>query len=548
MAFVDLDTIKLDKEPQSTGGQLVDLSTIKLDSPIDPTAASLAQFQPEKMELPSAEEFKQAGQGAQNLPGQFARGIVGQLPVAGMIAGGALGAPAGPLGAVGGAGMGGAIGAGARGAIQSAMGWRTPPTLPGALQEMGKEGLMGAGAEMAGPIIAGAGPLFGGIQKIISPYAKSTAARITADESTAAAQKLVETAGAQISPNVINPSRAANFFNRLTEGMWPASSIMAKQRGGLQEVADSLQQEFVANRGLFSTSRAGANAAWDNWVNLAGGSGAPYELPKTLQVINEASKKPFAMELKSVTDAAGNIVKQEVPMGTFWKKHIATFKQSLEQNRQVTVQEIRDLLNVLNPTASKGAERTARMKIGEALMEDLSASGNQEMVDALANARDLARLQRIAAPLQSLFNKATIAPTKAGEVEAFNPASFVNQWNQRREIFLNNKNYSAEDIRVIDAFAVKMKAIVPDLQKAAQFTPSYSLQGIGQMNLQNPLGIIAGVAKYPVLAAPVGIDTGLAYSLMNPNGVLRRFLTTGFKPPVLSTKVGIMEAMEQAND
>lgn len=492
-------------------------------APTDYTSESLGQFQPGNI----PEIAKQAA------TSELGQGFINQLPVAGMMVGGTAGGLlGGPIGAPVGAALGAGIGQAGRGLVQESLGIR-PPQLP--MQnwaDIGRESMFGAGAEMAGPLLAK------GVQKVISPFAASTAERMATDESVKAAQQLVQ-AGAPISPDIINPSRTAKFFNWLTEKVWPASSMVAKKRASLQDTANALQEEFVNSRGLYNTSKGGVNQAWENWVNMAGGAEAPYELPKTLEIITQASKKPFAMELK-----AG----EEVPVGAFWKKYASTFKQSLEENGQVTVQEIRDLLNVLNPTGAKGAERTWRMKIGDAIMEDLGKSGNQEMVEALSSAKDLARLQRIAGPLQNIFNRSMIEPTKAGEEMVFNPDNFVKLWNQRRGWFVDNKNYSAEDVRVIDAFASKMKALVPDLARAAKFKSDTPLMGVFNPNLQNPLGMAALAYKYPAVAIPAGLDAGLAISLMNPNGVLRKFLTTGFNPPNLTAKMGLMKTMEGAND
>lgn len=500
-------------------------------SPTDPMAASMGMFQPENMQAPPVDQL--AG-----IPKQFAQGMVEQLPIAGMIGGGAIGSIAGPPGIVAGASLGGGIGAGARGAIQTGMGWRKPPTLGEAAGEMGKEAMYAGLTQMSGPLLAT------GLQKITSPFAGRVAARAAKDPAISAALGLVEQ-GAPISPEVIAGTKTARFFDWAAEKLWPASAIMANKRQGLQKVADSLKDEFVNTRGIYNTSKAGTNEAWENWVKMAGGAEAPYELPKTLQVITEASKKPFAMELKSTTDAVGNVVTQEAPIGAFWKKYASTFKQSLEENGQVTVQEIRDLLNVLNPTGAKGAERTARMKIADAIMEDLGKSGNEEMVKALANAKDLARLQRIAAPLQAIFNKATIPAKAAGDEVTFSPSNFVNLWQQRRGNFLTNKNYSAEDIRVIDKFADKMKALVPDLALGSK----YQFAGLTQTSPANPLGAGALAYKFPGIVIPSSVaDSFLAFSLMNPNGIMRKFLTTGFKPPTLSSKVGIMSGMEGLND
>jgi len=50
--------------------------------------------------------------------------------------------------------------------------------------------------------------------------------------------------------------------------------------------------------------------------------------------------------------------------------------------------------------------------------------------------------------------------------------------------------------------------------------------------------------KYPLIALPVGADRWLAGSLMSPNGLMRKFLTTGIKPPTLPLKVGLTKYLE----
>ena len=475
-----------------------------------------------------------------SIPAQIGRGLIEQLPMAGMVLGGVGGAALAPVvGAPIGAGLGAGVGQAAKGFLQETLGIR-PPQLPSQnIGEIGKQTALGATTEVLNPYIAK------GIQKVVSPFANLVGSRMAEDPTIQAAQNLV-TKGAPISPDVIAGTKTSNFFNWLAEKVWPASAVMAKERGSLQDVANGLQQEFVQSRGLYNTSKGGVDQAWENWVNLAGGKEAPYELPQTAEALKKAMSQPFAMELKLGKDEAGNLVKESVPAGAFWKKYASTFLNELETTGQTSVQSIRDLLSTIKPTASKGAERTAKMKIVDTLVNELGEQSSPEAAEALASARDIARLQRIAGPLQSIFNKSVIEPTSAGEEAIFNPASFVNLWNQRRGSFLNNNNYSAEDIRVIDKFTDQMKALVPDLSRAAKYKPSLSLQGITQIGLDNPLAVAGTIYKFPAVAVPVGMDTMMAHSLMSPNGIMRKFLTTGFNPPNLTTKMGIMKGLQEA--
>ena len=529
----DLDPVGQTQVP--SGPKIV--TPDQLDPVMDITSASLGQFNP-NMQMPTQDQISQDLQKVPGEVSQFGRGLVENLPTAGMIAGGAIaggaGGPLGPFTAPVGAGLGGAIGAGARGALKGYLGLgETPPVLP-ALGEMGKEGAMATTAEVGGPYMAK------GIQKITSPFATMFENRIATDAVAREAQSLVENQGARISPDVINPSKTANFFTWLTDKIFPANTVMARQRGNLPEIATALKDEFVASRGLYDVSKGKTGSVWDEWVNLAGGPEAPYAMPKTEQVLNQVMGQPATSFETGETIRKGG--KAYTQMGTFWKKQVATFQDELDANGQVNVQAIRDLFNSINPAAAKGAERTARMKIADAVMEDLSNTGNTEMVDTLQAARNLSRMNRVASPLRDIFNKSMTPNPRTGDLE-FNPDTFSNLWQQRRTYFLDNKNYSAEDIRTIDQFNNKMSALVPDLSRLKSYNPT-----LNQLNFQNPAPVLGAVYAKPILAVPLGADVGLAYSLMNPNGIMRRFLTTGFNPPVLSSKMGIMKGMEAAND
>jgi hypothetical protein len=489
------------------------------EDPMAAQAQSVAQFDPSI--LPSSEQFKQFGQDVQGLPGQFAKGVVEQLPIAGMVVGGALGAPAGPIGAVGGAGMGGAIGAGARGSIQSAMGWRTPPTLLGAMAEMGKEGMLGAGAEMAGPLLQ---PI---ANKIAGPFANYTKKVMAENALAKQGQQMVEQ-GIPISPDLISPSRTSKAVNWALDNLWPANSIMAGKRRMVYDAALQMKDSFAQDYGVGKTTKELTNKAWDDWAAMAGPD-TVIPMNKTIEAIQANIDKPFAT-------------------GAFWDKYAKTFAEG-----DITVQGIRDLLAVTKPTKAMGADKTARRAILDGLKSDLADYDLQAgtelakgLIDAQAASRALARLQ----PIERIL-KDSITKPEGLDAGLFSPAQFVQKWEAIRSKV--GGRLSNSDIKMVDDFAQKMQTMVPDISRLKKYETGQQIPFLSGQGIIKAPGTAAGMGaltmSQPYLILPIGAEASLAYSIMNPTGLARKFLTTGIKPPTMLPKMGAMKFGEvQAND
>jgi hypothetical protein len=108
---------------------------------------------------------------------------------------------------------------------------------------------------------------------------------------------------------------------------------------------------------------------------------------------------------------------------------------------------------------------------------------------------------------------------------------------------------SNSDKKMVDSFADKLRAMLPDIEKLGKYQAAGSQLSPGRLLSSSPTGsaygVIGAVAGQPLLALPVGAEAGLAYSIMNPSGVFRKWLTTGLKLPKIPAKMGIMKTEEE---
>ena len=251
------------KKPVAT----IPAMTGEFTAPADPMSESLGMFQPENIlsNIPSPS----------GIPGQIGRGMVKQLPIAGMVggaaAGTALGGPLGPMtGPVGGI-LGGGIGAQAKGALEGYLGLEPTPPFLEAQRGVGKE-MMAAGlAEAGGPIL---GKIAG---KFTSPYAAGLEKKMAADPVVRQAQQMVGQ-GVPISPDVIYPSKVGRIADWVISNVWPANTIMASQRKQIFNMTVKIRDEFAAQYGAGATPKKMVDKFYDDFVAMAGGAGGDHTI------------------------------------------------------------------------------------------------------------------------------------------------------------------------------------------------------------------------------------------------------------------------------
>jgi hypothetical protein len=128
----------------------------------------------------------------------------------------------------------------------------------------------------------------------------------------------------------------------------------------------------------------------------------------------------------------------------------------------------------------------------------------------------------------------------------FSPLKFKDQVNHN--ITKIEKMFGQEGMDIIRAFADKVALAAPDMGKLGKVSDATAkfrqASGVG---LLGPAGLAAAgqTGAAAALAVPYGFQTIVAKSLMNPEGWMRKWLTTGITPSKLLTKevpkLGIME-------
>lgn len=150
------------------------------------------------------------------------------LEAGGLIGGGLLGAPAGPLGTVAGAGLGYAGAKEAIKGIETLAGERQPQTIPQGLQEAGEEALTGAKYEMGGQIAGKILPVIGkGLKKAYTEVAG-----------------LTTTQGSKAFEDALSGSPA---FKEAMRGKEDQLSILQKAKDAFQQLKVNRRLEYQKN-------------------------------------------------------------------------------------------------------------------------------------------------------------------------------------------------------------------------------------------------------------------------------------------------------------
>jgi len=373
-----------------------------------------------------------------------------------------------------------------------------------------------------------------GLQKAASPFAKYFDKTITENAAAKTAQDLVNQ-DIPISPDLIAPSRTSKRINWLLENLWPANSIMANKRKQIYDAATTMKNEFATEYGVGKTTAELRDQAFNSFTETAGDTMFP--MTRTIEAINDHIDKPFAIIGKPAE---------------FWQGPAKTF---VEMGENINAQAIRDLVNAATK-GSKSMDKTARNKVMSAVNADLANYDKEAGTNFLSiykKAGETNKLWKRIYPIENLLQRSIVDSSDELGVSLFSPARFIRLWDSQRARMISRSALQDSDIAMVDAFADKLKVMLPDLQRAKNFKGMQELPYLSGQGLSHALGTPAGaigatVATGGAYLLPMGAEAGLAYSIMNPSGLFRKWLTTGLKPPTLIgkevPKLGIMEATQ----
>lgn len=443
-------------------------------------------------------------------------GNAGLGPVGGAIAGGLVGGLAGGtaapitalLGGIAGSGLGAGIGESASQLIQGYADYG----------KIADETLSGAKGQLYGQ---GATALAGKVLKpVLSPFADKMAQAAEGSKQWLG-QKMVD-AGTPLSPSSYNPSGASRLFQWITDNIIPGRLIANKYREDVAEGIFKMRSDMVEKElGMISpfesqSKLSGAKKqAWSDFLQSAGGTKATIPIPAAREIMD--------VHLGSADTATD-------PLWSSVGKGSGLINKLFQKGGQLTIGEYNDLRAKLWSNYSKltPAQKAIRGKLKEALEKDLELyeekvggdvlKASQKAYEASGDLREFGTSRWI----ERLLDSATDL-NKEGQAYEFFPAKFD-------KIFRKNQDrlkavLTPDQFKNLDNFRQKMNLAVPDLAKQNILRGEYPTLG------GTAAGAAAATYFQPWLAVPLGFQTIVARSVMNPSGWVRKWLTTGLTPP-----------------
>jgi hypothetical protein len=445
------------------------------------------------------------------------------LPFAGALGGGAIGLAGGPAGVVAGAGLGAAgMKAGAQ-SIEDLLLGQAPGEQPQTmLQKAGDVAMTGISAAAG----EGGGQVFAkGVEKVLAPVAGKV---------TASGRALLDTLNKKnmpVSPDVITDAPLTRWVRKLLDVPGTPGNFAAnRQRGKLAKVIMDARNEFIedtlkmpkASREVAAELKAVETAAYDDVAKMAGGKETRYAVKNLQEFLNnDALKLTGSSELKDVLVKA--------------RKEIA-------ESGTLDFGMIQDLMAKKYKNFGKLGEeqKWVREALKSALEKDIAVI-NEATDNAVKFAQDKAKQATInkatanaSVYIESLLSKATKYDINTGET-TFHPAIFKDTIDKAIPMLKKRLPYGKageEKIRLIQKFADEMMGLSTDLSRKAA-TPKLNMFE----KLATGSGALAFAGYNPATAAAISVPAGfqavLANSMMKPNGVVKKWLTTGIKSPLI---------------
>lgn len=413
----------------------------------------------------------------------------------------------------------------------------------------------GAGGEGAGQVVMGVA------KKALAPFAAKLAENPTAK----LGQEMVD-AGIPLSPDVYAPTKTAKVSQWITDTFLPGSAIANQRRKELVNAMSQMREDFISGLGMpnpatpLAESKKLEKAAYQVFNQEGKGLQIPFE--NTAKFIADNAEQPAAQTSKfwktTVNDFYNKVQPKKGQM-LFSPEEVPANQRAVYDYLaegadtgipgNATINDVNEILANLWPrkgadTYEKMTQATVDLRNGlkDAINADLAAydslKGTQvlELLDkARQTVKDTAELRKSKIIEKFLSNATTFNPETQQMV--FNPGKFYSDITKNAD-FLQRK--LPDQFNNILAFAEKSKLAATDY---ARMGPKNSIQQAVDIGTLGG-GLAAGIMN-PILTVPLGFQAIAAYSLMNPSGVIRKWLTTGIKPPKLlkeGVKLGIMEA------
>jgi hypothetical protein len=262
------------------------------------------------------------------------------------------------------------------------------------------------------------------------------------------------------------------------------------------------------------------------------------------------AKIPMPNAVKYIEENAFSKLAQSDPK-KWWTKRLLPWAQGGEEK---TLSEINTLNASYNRYWSQLTPDQQKLRKGlhEAYLNDLAdwdAKTGFKLEQTLTKAQESAQHRYDIVKARWIENALLDPATKIeNQAYVFYPAQFQTQVN--KNLTKIEQMFGAEGLETMKQFADKVMLAAPDMGKLGKVSDATAkfrqASGVG---LLGPAGLAAagqpGMAA--ALAVPYGFQTVVAKSLMNPEGWLRKWLTTGLEPSKLLTKeapkLGILEAM-----
>lgn len=469
--------------------------------------------QPSLTDQPSPKPSLTALQPPKSLESMVGEGVKENLPLAGMLGGGFLGAGAGPLGSVAGSGLGYAAGQQAQNIISGLQGKQLPP-IPEQLAQAGKGFLTGATAEAGGQVIGKAiEPLVGGA---LARGAKS----IEDVERFRMAQDLAAK-GINLDPTtVIEPGKMTRGLAWIVNKFEPGKSIAQAYRRKTLEALTEMRRSFV-----------------EQTMGLpAVGSMRAGEAPETISKVFTAFKE-------TNPNAALTFPKTQA-----WLKELDNIPKKSQElyelalgstGRTLSPTELEKFNTEVWKSYSKltNLDKTFRNDLLSNIYSDLPSDLAASLKFAKATTREIKQAELI----ETLLERAT-----SPDGNLFYPLKFYDVIKKNQNNITRSLDKS--QARTLYNFAEQMKLasgtekIYREMgRKESPFWQAVS-SGPGIAS------IVGGVTQSPYLLLPAGFQGMMAWSLSSPSGALNKLLTSGMPTmPAkagLATKIGLTKKIE----